>query len=77
MTARVLPVLVASAALALSVGAGAAGTPPQAAAAPRVTLNHPTGQARIDVLVDGKPFTSYIWPGSLKKPSGNGRSRPT
>ena len=36
---------------------------------PRVTLDHPTGQARIDVLVDGKPFTSYIWPGTLKKPT--------
>ena len=23
---------------------------------------------RVDVLVDGKPFTSYIWPTTLKKP---------
>jgi hypothetical protein len=23
---------------------------------------------RVDVLVDGKPFTSYIWPNTLKKP---------
>src|SRR5208283_789607 len=23
---------------------------------------------RVDVLVDGQPFTSYIWPGTLKKP---------
>lgn len=23
---------------------------------------------RVDVLVDGKPFTSYIWPDTLKKP---------
>jgi hypothetical protein len=36
---------------------------------PRVTLSQPASQARIDVLVDGKPFTSYIWPGSLKKPT--------
>jgi hypothetical protein len=36
---------------------------------PMVTLNHPGGQARVDVLVDGKPFTSYIWPGTLKKPT--------
>jgi hypothetical protein len=69
MTVRVLSVLVAAAALALSGAVRAAGTPPQAAAAPRVTLNHPTGQPRIEVLVDGKPFTSYIWPGSLKKPT--------
>ncbi len=24
---------------------------------------------RADVLIDGKPFTSYIWPATLKKPS--------
>ena len=24
---------------------------------------------RVDVLVDGRPFTSYIWPDSLKKPT--------
>src|SRR6266496_4738458 len=24
---------------------------------------------RVDVLVDGKPFTSYIWPTTLKKPA--------
>jgi hypothetical protein len=24
---------------------------------------------RVDVLIDGKPFTSYIWPTTLKKPS--------
>jgi hypothetical protein len=23
---------------------------------------------RVDVTIDGKPFTSYIWPGTLKKP---------
>ena len=36
---------------------------------PRVTLAHPGSQPRVDVLVDGKPFTSYIWPGTLKKPT--------
>ena len=25
-------------------------------------------ERRVDVLIDGKPFTSYIWPTSLKKP---------
>jgi hypothetical protein len=25
-------------------------------------------EQRVDVLVDGKPFTAYIWPGRLKKP---------
>jgi hypothetical protein len=23
---------------------------------------------RVDVTIDGKPFTSYVWPGTLKKP---------
>ena len=23
---------------------------------------------RVDVLIDGKPFTSYIWPDTVKKP---------
>jgi hypothetical protein len=23
---------------------------------------------RVDITIDGKPFTSYVWPGSLKKP---------
>ena len=23
---------------------------------------------RVDITVDGKPFTSYVWPSSLKKP---------
>jgi len=26
------------------------------------------GARRVDVLVDGRPFTSYIWPDTLKKP---------
>jgi hypothetical protein len=24
---------------------------------------------RVDITIDGKPFTSYIWPGTLKKPT--------
>jgi hypothetical protein len=36
---------------------------------PRVALDKPGGQPRVDVTVDGKPFTSYIWPGTLKKPT--------
>jgi hypothetical protein len=31
-----------------------------------VTVNQP--QRRIDITIDGKPFTSYIWPTTLKKP---------
>ena len=36
---------------------------------PRVTLHKRSGQAVVDVRVEGKPFTAYIWPGSLKKPT--------
>lgn len=32
----------------------------------RVTPNE--GARRVDVMIDGKLFTSYIWPASLKKP---------
>jgi hypothetical protein len=55
-----------------TVGAGASLSrlPPMTGAEPpRVTLSHPGSQPRIDVEVDGKPFTSYIWPGTLKKPT--------
>jgi hypothetical protein len=41
-----------------------AGTDP-----PRVTLDKVGSQPRIDVAVDGQPFTSYVWPGTLKKPT--------
>jgi hypothetical protein len=33
-----------------------------------VTLVPREASNRVDVLVDGQPFTSYIWPDSLKKP---------
>jgi hypothetical protein len=36
---------------------------------PRVTVTKIGSQPQVDVLVDGKPFTSYIWPGTLKKPT--------
>jgi len=67
--------LVTAAAIGAGAAAPSAGKPaadkrPVAGSEPpRVTLSHPSGQARIDVLVDGKPFTSYIWPGTLKKPT--------
>src|SRR5262249_12878171 len=32
----------------------------------RVVTNE--GQRRVDITIDGQPFTSYIWPTSLKKP---------
>ncbi len=36
---------------------------------PKVTLVEKKADKRVDVLVDGKPFTSYIWPDTLKKPA--------
>ena len=37
-------------------------------AAAEVKVDVHEAQRRVDVTVDGKPFTSYIWPTSLKKP---------
>jgi hypothetical protein len=34
----------------------------------RVQVTPNEAQRRVDVTVDGKPFTSYIWPTTLKKP---------
>jgi hypothetical protein len=39
------------------------------AAAPRVDVVPREAERRVDVLVDGKPFTSYIYPTTLKKPT--------
>lgn len=40
-----------------------------AAAAPAVALTVDEAARRVDVTVDGEPFTSYIWPESLEKPT--------
>ena len=37
-------------------------------AAPTVTLTRHDAEQRVDVLVDGAAFTSYIWPSQIKKP---------
>jgi len=42
-----------------------AGAAPRAA---QVTLVRHDADRRVDVLVDGAPFTSYIWPAEIKKP---------
>jgi len=66
--AGLLSLVVAALVSVTSVSAGGS-RQGEGAELPRVTLSHPGSQARIDVLVDGKPFTSYIWPGTLKKPT--------
>jgi hypothetical protein len=38
------------------------------AAAQGVKVTPNEAQRRVDVTIDGKPFTSYVWPTSLKKP---------
>lgn len=40
----------------------------EAAAAARVEVKASPAQRRVDVLVDGAPFTAYIWPERLAKP---------
>jgi methane monooxygenase PmoA-like len=37
-------------------------------ATPGITVVPNEASHRVDVLVDGQPFTSYIWPDTLKKP---------
>src|SRR5438445_4302317 len=39
-----------------------------AGAQERVTVTRHDSERRVDVLVGGKPFTSYIYPTSIKKP---------
>jgi hypothetical protein len=48
------------------VAAVSFGPPSVSAQGVRVVANE--AQQRVDVTIDGKPFTSYIWPTSLKKP---------
>src|SRR5438094_8587726 len=34
----------------------------------RVQVTPNEARRRVDVIIDGRPFTSYIWPTTLKKP---------
>ena len=54
-------------ALALSVLWTSSAYSAEPAKGVKVTRNEP--QRRVDITVDGKPFTSYIWPTTLKKPT--------
>ena len=57
-SAVVVAVLVGGAAIVVAAADGKKG----------VQLVVKEGDRRVDVLVDGQPFTSYIWPTTLKKP---------
>ena len=35
---------------------------------PRIRVTPNEGATRVDITIDGKPFTSYIWPATIKKP---------
>ncbi len=39
-----------------------------ASAAAQVQVKRDDANRKIDVIIDGSPFTSYVWPTSLKKP---------
>jgi hypothetical protein len=58
-----LGVLICMAVLASSLGAA------PGAAEKGITVVPNEAERRVDVLVDGQPFTSYIWPESLKVPT--------
>lgn len=38
------------------------------AQAPRIQVTPDEAARRVDITIDGKPFTSYIWPTAIKKP---------
>src|SRR6266403_4088214 len=40
----------------------------QNASTPRIHVVADEGQSRVDVIIDEKPFTAYIWPEKLAKP---------
>jgi hypothetical protein len=50
----------------VAIIAAAVAVPLKAASGVEVKVNE--AAKRVDVTIDGKPFTSYIWPSTLKKP---------
>jgi hypothetical protein len=65
MTKPVLPSLTLAVACAVALAA----LPGRAASDdPAVKLVDRPAERRVDVLIDGKPFTSYIYPSTLQKP---------
>jgi hypothetical protein len=60
--------LVALISIAAAAGAAIVATPLARSNAQAVTITNRPADRRVDVLVDGKPFTSYIYPATLKKP---------
>src|ERR1039457_5762201 len=52
----------------LAMGFGLRGGAFAQAAGKGVSVVADEAHRRVDIAIDGKPFTSYIWPTSLKKP---------
>jgi hypothetical protein len=52
----------------LAASVGLVGSTSAKAAAKGVQVASDEAHRRVDITIDGKPFTSYIWPTSLKKP---------
>ncbi|HYT75023.1 MAG TPA: DUF6807 family protein, partial [Vicinamibacterales bacterium] len=50
----------------VAFGIAAAAISLKAAGGVQVTVNE--AAKRVDITIDGKPFTSYIWPDTVKKP---------
>lgn len=61
-------ILTAVPALAALLILGVAFAKPDSAATPRIQILPNESARRVDVVIDGKPFTSYIWPDNLAKP---------
>jgi hypothetical protein len=64
----ILSLAIASVAVTSGASAQMAAKPRKSADANYVEIVPHEADRRVDVLVGGKPFTSYIWPTSLKKP---------
>ncbi len=55
-------------ALAVALAATAVAVLPAQTSTQAVTVTDKPAERRVDVLIDGKPFTAYIYPDTLKKP---------
>jgi hypothetical protein len=56
-------------AVIVGLGVGASSRPVGAADGKGVQVTVKEADRRVDVTIDGQPFTSYIWPTTLKKPT--------
>src|SRR5712671_156081 len=64
LTVRGRTAVAAMAVLGLSLDMSAQ----QNALAPRIRVVPDEGQRRVEVVIDGQPFTAYVWPEKLAKP---------